>query len=336
MNIISFFLRIGLLVGAPVRRELSVTPYTGTISVSTDFSMTIGENRQVMNLPQGSENVYLTLTASGDADFVLSTTDGTCLVGYDCVFSTGGTTEISGMSIWFSGDSRRDPVVEEIVISPPTTEELVIYVQSWDSLEATFEASWNPTSLTVTTTASSDVVILEESETLEVADTALIIAEQEAEVHPSLATGVSGPTAHPTLEPSSHPSKDPTFNPTYTPTVSPSESEYVLGDIGVNACPTGYRTIVTVEECEAASIALGLTYNAQQYDGHAESVCNYCTGCNPMFTELHNKHGIKAHWICALSVNRRHLLGVPTSYAFHSAFFREYQRLRRSSRFQKM
>ena len=102
-------------------------------------------------------------------------------------------------------------------------------------------------------------------------------------------------TQAPTLAPTT---QAPTSSPT---TQSPTASTYAAGDVGVDACPDGYYSIHTASECEAASNALGYTYEAGVNNdiGTSNSLCNYCGGCNPKTTRVDADHGTKAKWICS-------------------------------------
>jgi len=77
-------------------------------------------------------------------------------------------------------------------------------------------------------------------------------------------------------------------------------TDIVEGAYGVDACPAGYTQITYTAECEAAATALGHKYEASANAnvGTANSVCNWCGGCNPATIRVDNLHGWKAKWIC--------------------------------------
>jgi len=79
---------------------------------------------------------------------------------------------------------------------------------------------------------------------------------------------------------------------------STPEADYVIGEQGVNSCPSHYVPISEPGACSTASAALSLTYDASSNDGSSDGVCNLCMGCNPATTRVDNDHGRKAHFIC--------------------------------------
>ena len=86
-----------------------------------------------------------------------------------------------------------------------------------------------------------------------------------------------------------------TTSPTATTVVIP----YLLGDVGVDACPTGSTPIVEPTICETASSYLGLSYDVDSNDGSADAECNYCGGCDPKVTRVTDNHGTNAQWVCS-------------------------------------
>ncbi len=89
------------------------------------------------------------------------------------------------------------------------------------------------------------------------------------------------------------------------------EAPFVYGELGIDACPTGYEPIRDEQTCITASQHLGDPYSANHRDGHPNALCNGfacgaengqgsgCTG-----TRLSANHGGGAKWICqALGVS---------------------------------
>ena len=85
------------------------------------------------------------------------------------------------------------------------------------------------------------------------------------------------------------------------------EAPFVYGELGDDACPTGYEPIRDEQTCETASRHLGDLYRPNRNDGTNNALCNGykcgvgsgCTG-----TRLSANHGGNAQWICqALGVS---------------------------------
>ena len=79
------------------------------------------------------------------------------------------------------------------------------------------------------------------------------------------------------------------------------QDHYVQGNLGEDACPTGYYPITSQDECEA--VANYFKYDFPENPINAvrdgNSVCIYCTGCNPPDVRLSSSHGHLAYWLCS-------------------------------------
>lgn len=93
----------------------------------------------------------------------------------------------------------------------------------------------------------------------------------------------------------------------YILTYGDSIADYLIGEQGVNSCPSNYVPISEPGLCSTASTALSLTYDASLNDRSSNGVCNLCMGCNPATTRVDNDHGRKAHFICKKRASRRQL-----------------------------
>ena len=69
----------------------------------------------------------------------------------------------------------------------------------------------------------------------------------------------------------------------------------------MDGCPAGYEGIYDADLCEAASVALSLTYDSSENDGIDTALCNWCGGCNPTTVRLSDSHGELAQWLCVVS-----------------------------------
>ena len=79
---------------------------------------------------------------------------------------------------------------------------------------------------------------------------------------------------------------------------------YELGEIGVDACPTGTMAITDTDKCAEASQALGYGDIFDERIGTKTGenvICNYCTSCVPIDTRVSSDHGDQAYWICEKS-----------------------------------
>ena len=74
----------------------------------------------------------------------------------------------------------------------------------------------------------------------------------------------------------------------------------MLGEAGVDACPTGTTAITDESKCEEATKALGYgdIFDKTQGTKGEHAVCNYCAGCYPPDTRVSSNHFQKAYWIC--------------------------------------
>ena len=79
------------------------------------------------------------------------------------------------------------------------------------------------------------------------------------------------------------------------------QGNYIQGNLGEDACPTGYYPIMGQDECEAAANYFGYDFLENPITAAVDenSVCNYCTGCNPHHVRLSSNHGSAAYWLCS-------------------------------------
>ena len=80
----------------------------------------------------------------------------------------------------------------------------------------------------------------------------------------------------------------------------------IVGEVGVDACPAGYKSIKDEVTCETASKYLGLEYRGDR--NKDSGICNWCGGCNTanggQSVRITGNHGGKAKWICELAGNQ--------------------------------
>jgi len=90
--------------------------------------------------------------------------------------------------------------------------------------------------------------------------------------------------------------------PVVSAPVQLSENQYVLGDIGVDSCPTGFDPITSSTECQNAisdqNYVKGIS---SMWTTHSKSVCYLCGGCGNT-VGFSTSHGYKAWWICKKTV----------------------------------
>jgi hypothetical protein len=80
------------------------------------------------------------VSANGDLDIQLMDTDTKkCLTGYACVQDKPSTMTQEGMSIYFSGDDRDDPVIEKVSTVSTITRDLTVNVSAYKSALGTIK-----------------------------------------------------------------------------------------------------------------------------------------------------------------------------------------------------
>ena len=75
-----------------------------------------------------------------------------------------------------------------------------------------------------------------------------------------------------------------------------------MGQKGYDVCPKYTSKIITQEECERASQALGYDYNRGQSmkedPNNPDILCHICTDCDPYLTRVSTAHGPNSFWVC--------------------------------------
>ena len=113
-----------------------------------------------------------------------------------------------------------------------------------------------------------------------------------------------GPTTSTSSFTHHHPPQPYHFLPDFNLPLSsdpPLQVNYIAGEQGVDACPSGYNPIYTVAECMAASDALGYNYESslESNVGGTNSLCAYCGFCSPVGSTVFDTHGSGARWLCS-------------------------------------
>lgn len=84
----------------------------------------------VSEIPVGTSDLDVTLSANKDIDIMLITPGGEKVAGYGGIVGTQTTKVVRGMTIYFSGDDTTDPVAETIQVDE-TKEPLNLYIKAW-------------------------------------------------------------------------------------------------------------------------------------------------------------------------------------------------------------
>jgi hypothetical protein len=108
----------------------------------SDIELSVGTTTWIADIPPDVQDLNITLTSNVDFDLRLmikpeddDTADCAvedeceCLAGYDCTYNTTGYFQYESMEMYFSGDSRTNPVEEPIMINA-TSMQFKLYVKA--------------------------------------------------------------------------------------------------------------------------------------------------------------------------------------------------------------
>lgn len=111
---------------------------SGTI----DIGLQSGETEKIVDIPSGLHDIDIKLEADADLDLRLfdAAQPNQCIYGYGCTNAREIVNDYEGLTIAFSGDDTRAPVIEYINVTGVTHKAFVLFVKAYANTVGT--VSW--------------------------------------------------------------------------------------------------------------------------------------------------------------------------------------------------